>query len=59
MRAILTVTVDYDSATTDTRYIREQLDFCANHLANEGLLSGESEAVVDGWSHKIEVKSQR
>jgi hypothetical protein len=55
MRAVLTIVAEYDSATTTKEYVKHQLELAAEHLANNGLLTGEGEAVVDEWSYKVEV----
>jgi hypothetical protein len=55
MRAVLTIMVNYDNATTTEEYVKSQLEFAAQYLANNGLLTGESDAVVDEWDYKVVV----
>lgn len=53
MRFKLTVTVDYDPATTYEHEARHALRHAAQYLANNGLLSS-PEGVVDGWRYDVE-----
>lgn len=53
MRLKLTVTVDYDSATTYEHEARLALSSAAQYLANNGLLSS-PEGVVDEWRYDVE-----
>ncbi len=57
MKAKLTISVTYDAPFTKENedLVRELLDQCANHLAGEGLLTGETDLVVDGWSCDIKI----
>lgn len=55
MRAVLTIVVDYDSATATKEYVKHQLDFSAEYLANNGLLTGEGDAVLDEWNYMVAV----
>lgn len=55
MNATLSLTVHYDDATADRSAIAAQLDYAAQHLAEHGLLSGETDLIVDEWSHDIVV----
>jgi hypothetical protein len=57
MRAILTITVDYDiDLNTTLEYkqnlIREQLEYSAKSLAENGMLSS-SNLTVDSWKSEV------
>ena len=55
MKAILTITIDYDDAQSSSdKDIERALNFAAQYLASNGLLS-DDESVVDGWRYKVEV----
>ena len=59
MRAVLTITIDYDDAQSSSdKDIERALNFAVQYLANNGLLSDE-ESVVDRWIHQVEVTSNR
>ena len=59
MRAVLTITIDYDDAQSSSdKDIERALNFAVQYLANNGLLSDE-ESVVDRWRHQVEVTSNR
>jgi hypothetical protein len=55
MRAILTIEVDYAPGTTTKQEARDLLASAAEHLANEGLLSGEGPAEVDEWKSRVSI----
>lgn len=53
--AILRLTVDvrYDLGRTDIKELEAQLVRAADHLAAEGLLSGDTEASATCWTSKV------
>jgi hypothetical protein len=56
MRAILTVTIDYDDAHFTSRDdIEGTLRWGIDHLASNGMLSDE-ESIVDEWDINVEFK---
>ena len=60
MRAVLTITVEYDvSEAKDLkdpqREIEDLLMAASNHLASNGLLSGETEMTVEQWDADVTV----
>ena len=50
----LVITVDYNLNGVSKLEMEEQLHYAANFLASEGLLSGESEAIVSEWYETVE-----
>ena len=54
MKARLTIEVDYDGDITAME-AESVLQCAADHLAGEGLLSGETGGLVKMWSAKVEV----
>lgn len=63
MRAILTITIDYDDsafarAEDAMRAIRETLDAAPTFMAGEGLMTGTTELLVDNWSHEVRVRDE-
>lgn len=55
VHAVLTLKVVYDDANS-IKQIKDVLDAAVEHLADNGLLSDESEMLVDEWEHKIECR---
>ena len=57
MHATLTIKVKYDPATVKSeKQIYSLLDWAAQHLAQEGLLSDpDGEIIVDEWKHEVEI----
>lgn len=53
----LRIRVAYDAPNTDIQTLSGQLFRLAQIAANEGLLSGDDEAVVDEWSSEVVVIS--
>jgi len=51
----LTVSVWYDRNGTPVDEIAHQLNRAAEHLADEGLLSGCLDAVVTDWSRNVDI----
>jgi len=49
----LTIFVKYDLNGVNKAEMEEQLHYAADFLANEGLLSGNSEAIVSTWSEEV------
>jgi hypothetical protein len=55
MRAVLTITIDYDEAHVSSgKDIERALNFAARYLASNGLLSDEH-SIVDEWKYELEV----
>ena len=53
-RLRLTITVSYDLNGCAVADLEKQLHDAANHLASEGLLSGETAAEVTEWDATVE-----
>lgn len=58
MRVKLIVTIDYDICEVGDRneafsIAEDQLSYTANHIANNGLLSGDTELMVDEWKAEV------
>lgn len=50
----LTIDVEYDLNGDDPDNVKQQLGYCAQHLASEGLLSGALNAEVETWDYTVE-----
>jgi len=50
----LTLTVEYDTYGVPTDILIDALKRVALRAADEGFLIGDTEAVVEGWRHKVE-----
>lgn len=53
-RLRLTITISYDLNGTSVESVINQLNFAVEHLAGEGLLSGDLDATVSEWEHKVD-----
>lgn len=49
----LRITVAYDLQDTSEKEIETLLYLAAQHLANEGMLSGSTDAEVDSWDSSV------
>ena len=56
MHVTLTLKLTYDAGMEREQEVRALLDQAAEHLAGEGLLTGETNLVLDQWDHRVEVK---
>ena len=57
MRATVTIKIGYDEAQCHATkdQIESVLRYALNHLASNGLFTGELDAVVDNWSFDIQI----
>lgn len=57
IRAVLTLTVDYDPATTDKATVRSLLSSLVEHTVSVGLLSGDGPTEIETWRYNIIVET--
>lgn len=57
IKAILTITIDYDAETiTDKNIVYAILHDAANHLSANGLLSGEADIEINSWNSEVKIE---
>lgn len=54
-RMKLELIVDIDLDGVDESIIRDNLSYIVNNAMNNGLVTGDTEATVENWTHKTEV----
>jgi hypothetical protein len=59
IRAKLILDVTYVPGTTHAEEVRSLLQAAGDHLANEGLLTGDGPAEVESWSVHVKVASPK
>lgn len=57
VHATLTIKVVIDEAE-GVHNVENQLKYCAAHLASNGMLSGDGEAIVDTWEYNVVAKEE-
>lgn len=55
-RAKLIISLVYDAPYPTDQQINDTLGQAAEYLANNGLLTGEQEIVLDDWNYRIETQ---